>query len=123
WFYGGMSQSGPYIGDLWRYDMTTSEWTWMNGNPAQGAPPVYGTLGVSAPTNFPGARICYSRWKDLNDDFWIFGGSSVGGVNNDLWKFSVATNEWTWMNGPNVTGNSGSYGTACTPAATNRPPS
>ena len=122
WFYGGMSQGGPYIGDLWRYDMTTDEWTWMAGNPAPGAPPVYGTLGVSDPSNFPGARMCYSRWKDLNNDLWIFGGSSINGTNNDLWRFSVATNEWTWMNGPSTAGNAGSYGTSCVASASNRPP-
>jgi hypothetical protein len=94
WFYGGMSQ-GPYIGDMWRYNITNDEWTWMNGDTTYGAVPVYGTLGVSSPTNFPGARICYTRWKDTNGDFWIFGGSSSGGTNNDMWKYTVATNEWT----------------------------
>jgi len=121
WFYGGMS-NGPYIGDLWRYNISTDEWTWMVGNTTPGAPPVYGTLGVSSPTNFPGARMCYSRWQDNNDDFWIFGGSAITGQCNDLWKYTVAVNEWTWMNGPNTSSDPGNYGTECVSTATNRPP-
>jgi len=123
WFYGGMTQGGPYMGDMWRYNMTTDEWTWMKGDTTTGAAPIYGTLGVSSPTNFPGARICYSRWKDNNNDFWIWGGSSVGGTYNDLWKYSVTTNEWTWMSGPNTANNPGSYGTKCTAGPSNLPPS
>ena len=122
WFYGGMSQGGPYIGDMWRYNISSDEWTWMKGDTAYGAVPVYGTMGVSDPANFPGARICYSRWKDHNNDFWIFGGSSSLGVHNDLWRYSVASNEWTWMNGPNTPGDPGDFGTTCTPAVTTRPP-
>jgi PKD repeat protein len=123
WYFGGMSQGGPYMGDMWRYNIPTDEWTWMKGDSAQGAPPVFGTLGVSSPTNFPGARICYSRWKDNNNDFWIFGGSTISGQINDLWRYSIATNEWTWMNGPNTVYDLGDYGTRCVAAPTNRPPS
>ena len=122
WFFGGMSQGGPYVGDLWRYNITTDEWTWMKGDTTMGAPAVYGTKGVSSPTNFPGARICYSRWQDNNDDFWIFGGTSITGTTNDVWKYTLATNEWTWMNGPNVSNDMGSYGTKCVADPTNRPP-
>lgn len=122
WFYGGMSQGGPYIGDMWKYNINSGEWTWMKGDTSYGAAPVYGTMGVSSPSNFPGARICYSRWKDNNGDFWIFGGSNNGGLNNDLWKYTLATNEWTWMGGPNVSADPGNYGTPCVEAATNLPP-
>jgi len=122
WFYAGMTQSAPFIGDMWRYNISADQWTWMAGDTTYNAVPVYGTLGVSAPTNFPGARMCYSRWKDLNDDFWIFGGSTSIGTSNDLWKFSTLTNEWTWMSGPNMAGDAGNYGTGCTPAPGIRPP-
>ncbi len=121
WFYGGMSQGGPYIGDLWRYNISSDQWTWMKGDTSTSALPVYGALGVSSPANFPGARMCYTRWKDSNNDFWIFGGTSTSGPNNDLWRYSQLTNEWTWINGPNTPGDPGSYGTGCTPLATNRP--
>lgn len=113
WFYGGSSQGGPSIGDMWRYNISSDMWTWMKGDTTIGAAPVYGTLGVSAPANFPGARTCYSRWKDLNGDLWIFGGSTSAGYNNDLWRYVIATNEWTWMHGANVPYDGGFYGTKC----------
>lgn len=122
WFYGGMSSGGPYIGDMWRYNISSDEWTWMKGDTTVNAMPVYGSIGVSSPTNFPGARMCYTRFKDLNNDFWIFGGTSSAGTKNDLWRFSPLTNEWTWMNGPSGSADPGSYGTGCIPDPTNRPP-
>ena len=122
WFYGGMTQGGSYIGDMWRYNISSGEWTWMKGDTTFNAPPVYGSIGVSSPTNFPGGRMCYSRWKDINGDFWIFGGSTAIGTTNDLWRYSITTNEWTWMNGPNFASDAGSYGTGCNAALTNRPP-
>ena len=123
WFYCGMTSGGPFMGDMWRYNISADQWTWMAGDTTYNALPVYGMLGVSAPTNFPGARMCYSHWKDLNNDFWIFGGSSNGGLNNDLWKFSPATSEWTWMSGPSTTSAGGSYGTRCVSDPLNLPPS
>jgi hypothetical protein len=48
------------MNDLWRY--SAGEWTWMGGsNLYTGSnnfpmPTVYGTLGVSAPSNDPGGR-------------------------------------------------------------------
>jgi len=122
WFYSGMTQSAPYIGDMWRYNISSDEWTWMAGDTTFNAMPVYGTLGVSAPSNFPGARMCYSRWKDLNDNFWIFGGTTSGGIRNDLWKFSPFTNEWTWMSGPGSVNDPGDFGATCTASSTSRPP-
>lgn len=113
WFYGGLTQGGSYTGTLWRYSISTDEWTWMKGDSAFNAMPVYGTLGVSAPSNFPGARMCYSKWKDLNGDFWIFGGNTTSGYSNDLWRYSVSTNEWTWMAGPNVPYDGGFYLSKC----------
>jgi hypothetical protein len=121
WFYGGQKRIGGLSGDLWRYDISTDMWTWMKGDTTNAAPPVFGILGVSSPTNFPGARWCYTRWKDNNGDFWIFGGGSTWGFMNDLWRYSISTNEWTWMNGPNYSSDPGSYGSKCVAMSSNVP--
>ena len=122
WYYGGQKQIGVASGDLWRYNISTDEWTWMKGDTTDLAPPVYGTLGVSSPTNFPGARWCYTRWTDSNGDFWLFGGSTCFGAVNDLWRYSIASNEWTWMDGPNVSYDQGKYGRKCLALPSNNPP-
>jgi hypothetical protein len=54
---------------------------------------VYGTQGVAAPANIPGARWDAISWTDSSGNFWLFGGDaydSAGnqGTLNDLWKFT-----------------------------------
>jgi hypothetical protein len=47
---------------------------------------------------------------------WLFGGANSFGSNgtpyyyNDLWEFSPATQEWTWMGGSNTPNQAGVYG-------------
>src|SRR6188508_202561 len=52
WYYGGIhSDSTSMIstyGDMWRFNPTTLEWTWMNGPGIPNLAPVYGALRVSA---------------------------------------------------------------------------
>jgi len=111
WLFGG----GNYLNDLWRYNISTTEWTWMSGSNLINSPSVYGTKGVSAPANIPGARWIYSHWKDLSGNFWLFGGGRYSSMNNDLWKYDLSINEWTWMSGTNVLNDPGVYGTLCLP--------
>lgn len=51
----------------------------------------------------------------------MFGGSAVGGLHNDLWKFDVTTQYWTWIGGSNIPKSRGSYGTKNVPSPTNVP--
>jgi N-acetylneuraminic acid mutarotase len=119
WLFGGNGfDSGN---DLWKYDPATNEWTWVGGSGTNASQPgVYGTLGVASANNVPGSRNSASGWTDLSGNLWLFGGygaDSVGtvGLFNDLWKYDVATNEWTWVGGSSIapsigTGEPGVYG-------------
>src|SRR5579863_4985587 len=118
-----------------------NEWTWVGGSSTVpsctgapfvcGAVGVYGTLGVSSPTNNPGARQSSATWTDKNGNLWLFGGfgdDSVGSEAdlNDLWEFGRSTNHWKWVSGGNtIPGNyegaPGNYGTLGKAAATNVP--
>jgi hypothetical protein len=81
------------------------------------------------PTNSPGARAYgFLSWQDLNGDFWIYGGYGYDAFGNDgllsdLWRYSIATNEWTWMQGSNLALPSADpdYGTFQIPGPTNTP--
>jgi N-acetylneuraminic acid mutarotase len=126
--YGLASSKTPgNLNDLWELNPTTDEWTWVNGSNTTGAPSVYGTLGVTAATNVPGARWGSVSWTDNNGNFWLFGGSSVDPsatpleLTNDLWEFSPATKEWTWVSGSSAVGAQSVYGTQGVAAATNAP--
>ena len=102
------------------------EWTWMGGSDTVNAPGVYGTQGVPAATNVPGARNSAVSWTDSSGNLWLFSGagfdsSGALGFLNDLWEFNPSNETWTWVNGSNTKGASGSYGTLGVPSATNVP--
>jgi PKD repeat protein len=108
WTFGGWG-SGLVYGDLWKYDPAINEWTWMKGSGLPNDPGNYGVQGISAPSNNPPSRSCAVSWTDNQGNFWLFSGNR-GGDYCDLWKYEVATNEWTWMKGPNVQAQPGVYG-------------
>jgi N-acetylneuraminic acid mutarotase len=119
-------------------DPVPPDWTHPWSEPYN-SDPYYGTLGTPSSYTTPGGRNSSSFWTDTNGNFWLFGGDGldgsaapVEGLLNDLWKFSPATNEWTWMggnstlqgcinNGFTFCGLPGSYGTQGTPSASNIP--
>jgi len=95
----------------------------MSGSNLANQLPIYGTKGVASSSNTPGGRWIYSKWIDATGNLWIFGGERGSNLfYNDLWKYDVTTNMWTWINGPNTTNNPGNYGVQCTPSSNNIPP-
>lgn len=56
WLFGGVDNSNLEYNALWRYYILTNEWTWMHGDNTAEQSGVYGTVGVSSPSNKPGAR-------------------------------------------------------------------
>ena len=87
---------------------------------------IYGTLGVAADSNKPGARQFSFSWKDTSGNLWLFGGAGHGknlkdGFLNDLWKYNIQHNRWTWVKGDDVTNHSGVYGEQRVASKTNKP--
>lgn len=135
WLFGGTGIVAPnYAGefnDLWQFDPSTSEWTWMAGSnpadaPKSGCPGTYGSLGTPSPGNTPGAREYALSWTGKDGLLWLFGGSGsdangVPGFLNDLWQFNPATSEWTWISGSSTGSASGIYGTLGILAPANTP--
>lgn len=120
------SGSTGNLNDLWKYDPAINEWTWMNGDNTTVSSGVYGTKGVAAATNKPGARDAGVSWKDQSGNLWLFGGIGIPengnyGYLNDLWKYNPLTNQWTWVNGDKTAGSYGVYGTQGTASVNNKP--
>lgn len=117
WMFGGMDAGSLLMNDLWKYDLSTNQWTWITGSSASGALANYGTQGVAAPSNDPGSREVYAHWKDHSGSLWIFGGETF--INQqtyqlgDMWKYEIATNMWTWIDGSIVPEDTGYHGTHC----------
>ncbi len=128
WIFGGLDGSGTMHNDLWKYDTAAHQWTWINGPNTANGLGTFGTRGVAANSNVPGARNAAAAWFDGSGNFWLFGGSGFTTSSasqldmNDLWMYSVANDTWTWVGGSNGSGAldaSGVYDT--TPATTNIP--
>ena len=125
WFFGGVGYDGKGIqgklNDLWKFDGTN--WIWVSGDSRRNQRGVYGTKGIAAGTNKPGARLDSVSWTDSKDNLWLFGGRGEGKFReswlNDLWKFD-GTN-WIWVSGDSQRDQRGDYGTKGVAAGTNKP--
>jgi N-acetylneuraminic acid mutarotase len=132
WLFGGngLDATGYWdvLNDLWKYNIATGKWTWMKGSNSAGGSGVYGTMGVAAAANVPGARSGSLTWVDASGNFWLFGGYGYDdGTNfysdelNDLWKYNPTTNQWTWISGDNISAAYGVYGTKGVADPSNKP--
>jgi hypothetical protein len=138
------------LNDLWKYNIASQTWTWMgptNSNVGQNNG-VYGTQGTALAANAagPGGRETPGVYADTTGNIWVFGGLGLdsvgthssgssngslpsgttpnGALLNDLWKFNIATGQWTWVSGGGASGvanQNGVYGTQLTGAAGNIP--
>ena len=92
WLFGGIGYDFAgnvnLLNDLWIFDGTN--WTWLSGYGQAGS---YGTIGVAATGNTPGARSRSVSWIDSTGKLWLFGGydydsaTNDGGYLNDLWSY------------------------------------
>ncbi|MFY9730307.1 MAG: kelch repeat-containing protein [Candidatus Acidiferrales bacterium] len=115
WLFGGFGYDSAgtrgSLNDLWKY--SNGEWTWESGSKFVNQIGAYGTQGVPAPGNIPGARNWSVTWTDLSGNLWLFGGVGYGatgvtGLLNDLWKYS--NGQWTWVSGSPLLDQFGVYG-------------
>jgi hypothetical protein len=105
---------------------TANQWMWVSGSDLLNQRGTYGSQGVAAPGNTPGARVRSASWIDSSGNLWLFGGYGVPSTGpahqgdlNDLWEFSAGA--WTWVAGSDLADQPASYGTRRIPSATNLP--
>jgi N-acetylneuraminic acid mutarotase len=132
WMFGGygyataVTSPPRYLNDIWQYDRALGRWIWQGGANTFNSPGTYGTIGVEAPGNAPGARHTGTTWTDADGDLWLFGGYGIGASGapawlNDLWRFDRTSKQWTHMKGSTATGGAATYGVQGTPAPGNTP--
>jgi hypothetical protein len=97
WLFGGFgfdSTVGPPevfgdLNDLWKY--SSGQWTWMSGSNLAEQAGTYGTEGMPASANVPGARMGAVSWIDPSGNVWLFGGMAIfmpySPKFNDLWEY------------------------------------
>src|SRR5258706_1738229 len=120
WLFGGYGSDSvgntATLSDLWKFDVSSGEWTSVGGLATAGATGIYGTQGIADPANIPGSRKGSVSWIDANGNVWLFGGigfdsNGNAGELNDLWEYNPSTGWWTWQNGSNLLGDAGNHGT------------
>lgn len=118
WLFGGYGRGNSgtgYLNDLWRFDVNQLMWTWVKGDSTVNRTGVYGTRGKAAPGNNPGGRNTGVAWADNGGNLWLFGGYGYANTSfndlNDLWRYNLGTNEWTWIKGDSITNVIGLYDT------------
>lgn len=131
WLFGGSgyaTATSGQLNDLWKYNPVTNAWTWVNGDSTLNVPSIYGMQGISSAANKPGGRFNSTTWVDASGNFWLFGGRGNDNASpftlgnfNDLWKYDVTANQWTWVKGDNTRNSFGVYGTQGVASPANKP--
>jgi N-acetylneuraminic acid mutarotase len=113
WMFGGNGYdsegASETFGDLWQLSPESTGWRLM-----------------STSSEAPAARAYATSWTDATGDLWLFGGQSrdangTAYVLNDLWKFSVASGQWTRVSRSTSKNMPGVYGLAGVSADGNPP--
>jgi N-acetylneuraminic acid mutarotase len=120
WLFGGQGFDGSgtngSLNDLWTYNTTSHQWTWVTGASSAWA------SGATPPAGQPGGRSGAVAWVDGSENFWLFGGNTPLGLTNDMWQYVPGTGAWTLVSGSQTTaGSLGVYGTQGSAAMGNTP--
>ncbi len=93
----------------------TGQWVPQGGG--VNLPGVYGTKGTGSTSNLPGGRWAAASATDATGaNVYLFGGQGIDsagslGLLSDLWKYNIASRQWTWVAGPSLINTNGVYGT------------
>mmetsp|Transcript_4480 Transcript_4480/g.8650 ORF Transcript_4480/g.8650 Transcript_4480/m.8650 type:complete len:170 (-) Transcript_4480:143-652(-) len=80
YLYGGSTEGGVYLDDLWRYNLTAASWQHI----------------VPHSLTKPRARISCGFFVDSKANaLYVFGGEAKVGYLNDLWRFDIGQLRWT----------------------------
>jgi N-acetylneuraminic acid mutarotase len=127
WLFGGFgfdstgtnAPAGAVLNDLWKYNTTTKQWTWVSGGGATGnanQAGTYGTQTAAATSNVPGSRWGAVGWVNPDGDLFFFGGWGYGssttqgtGFLNDIWEYDHTNGQWTWWKGSSGVNQQGAY--------------
>lgn len=115
------------LNDLWKYNVSSGLWTWLNGSNLLNQNGAYGSLNVPAASNTPGGRTEAATWLDASGNYWMGYGVGLGATTNttgnlnDLWRYDSMLNQWIWMGGSGSLNFPGIYGNIGNPSPTNIP--
>lgn len=110
WMMGGVgfvTTSSGMLNDLWKFNPTLNQWVWMSGTNVINDAGLYISQGVSSANRRPKSRRTTTTWLDISGNLWLFGGTTAiffTQAVDDIWKYDIGTNEWTWVKGDSTAG-------------------
>ncbi len=145
WLFGGEGEDATgtangILNDLWVFNTTSKQWTFVQGATAANQTGVYGTVPSIGPPNttgaagtygllaassntLPGSRWGASAWTDAGGNLWLYGGwgldsnaTNGNGALNDMWVYVPSSTlgqpgSWTWVKGSSTGSQNGVYNT------------
>ena len=145
WLFGGEGEDATgtangILNDLWVFNTTSKQWTFVQGATAANQTGVYGTMPSIGPPNttgaagtfgllaassntLPGSRWGASAWTDAGGNLWLYGGwgldsnaTNGNGALNDMWVYVPSSTlgqpgSWTWVKGSSTGSQNGVYNT------------
>jgi hypothetical protein len=75
------------MNDLWKYNATLNQWTWIHGPYLQNQLGVYGSRGVGTTSTISGGRSYAAYWVDASGNFWVFGGNGYASSSFGIFFF------------------------------------
>ncbi|MBK9048087.1 MAG: hypothetical protein IPL74_15880 [Bacteroidetes bacterium] len=97
--FGFLGEWRGWLSDLWKYNVSSNNWTWINGDSTINTINNYGIKCIATQSNTPGGRVeNRASWSDSAGNFLFFGGSThSNGLKNDIWKYCIDANQWVWI--------------------------
>lgn len=131
WVFGGYGYASDVydgiLNDLWRYNVNSNQWAFFKGDTVTGGYAVYGVKDVATSSSKPGARQGAVSFVDSSGRLLLFGGYGTStadqsyGKLNDLWKYNIDDNSWTWVKGDTLIDATGVYGSKGVATPANKP--
>ncbi len=90
--FGGYGRSGSATGilnDLWRYQPSTKQWTWIGGDNLTSSEDQFGIQGTASSAFKPSARYSTAYPSGNIGTFWLFGGIIHTGISNESFQYTV----------------------------------
>lgn len=111
WLFGGRNTSSGF-NTLWKYDLSSNNWTWVSGSNLGDQSGVYGSKGIASASNMPGTRGGMAMAYTNDHRMLIFGGFGADenrafGFLNDYWEYDFSTELWTWWDGAKLVNQDG----------------
>jgi hypothetical protein len=101
WLFGGSGSDENSLfqwNDLWKFDPSDGNWTWIKGSRESDKPSTIGKPGLPGSDDVPSARGAAAGWTEPSGALLLFGGLGKDYyATNDLWELTFHAGAADWQ--------------------------